>query len=65
MPETGLTVLATTYADHKAAPGYGYDNISGLAFLLFTNERVMSIMNVTSIVFIVSVTYITCHNYFD
>lgn len=74
MPETGLTIVATTNADCKAAPGYGYDNVSGLAFLLFTNECVMGIVNVTVIVFIISitiivhitsVTYIIHHNHFD
>lgn len=65
MPETGLTVVATTYADHQAALGYGYDNVSGLAFLLFTTGCVTSIINVTIIVPITGVIYITFHNYFD
>lgn len=63
MPETVLTVVAITYADHQAAPGY--DNVSVLAFLLFTIGCVTSIINVTVIVIIIGVTYITIHNYFD
>ena len=54
----------TTYADYKAAPGYGYDNVSGLAFLLFANECVISVMDVTAIVITNSITYVTYCNYF-
>ena len=58
MSETGLTIVATTYANHQAALGYGYDNVSGLAFSLFANECVMDIMSITTIVSIISITYV-------
>jgi hypothetical protein len=62
MPVTDLTMVATTYADYRAALGCGYDNVSGLAFLLFANECVMS---VTNIVFIIDVTCVAYCSYFD
>jgi len=60
MPETDLTMVAITYADYRTALGRGYDNVSGLAFLLFTNECVMSVTNIVPIIGITCVAHCNC-----